>query len=128
MQIAAVGDNCVDIYTNKDWAFPGGGPVNFAAHVSRLGAKAAYIGVIGTDFQGDIIRDALLSEGVDITYLLREEGQTAVAYVHLDGTERTFIGSEHGVREILGKRVHQKEILGYLAGFDHLHNDVGWLN
>ena len=122
MRIAAVGDNCVDIYTNKGWAFPGGGSVNFAAHASRQGAAMSYVGVIGTDFWGDMLQNALHAEGIDTTYLIREDGPTAVAYVHLDGTERTFIGSEHGVREILEDKIKQKEILISLPVLIYSHD------
>jgi fructoselysine 6-kinase len=36
--------------------FPGGNAANFAVHTRRSGAHAAYIGVIGTDADGDLIR------------------------------------------------------------------------
>lgn len=44
MKIAAIGDNVIDRYLNKDVMYPGGNAVNVAAHASMLGAQAAYIG------------------------------------------------------------------------------------
>ncbi len=47
VKIAAIGDNVIDRYLNKDVMYPGGNAVNVAAHASMLGAQAAYIGEIG---------------------------------------------------------------------------------
>ena len=126
MKIAAIGDNCIDIYTNKGWMFPGGGPVNFAVHVRRLGAEAAYIGVIGNDHNGDIIEQALQKEGVDTAFLLRREGKTAVAFVELIGTERTFIGKDPGVREQLREvlRSDPGQFLEFIQSYDLVHTTL----
>ena len=59
MKIAGIGDNVIDRYMNMGVMFPGGNAVNVAAHASRLGAVAAYVGSIGADREGRIIRDAL---------------------------------------------------------------------
>ena len=126
MKIAAIGDNCIDIYTNKGWMFPGGGPVNFAVHVHRLGADAAYIGVIGNDHNGDIIAQALQKEGVNTTFLMRREGKTAVAFVELTGTERTFIGKDRGVREQLSEvlRSEPGRFLELIQSYDLVHTTL----
>ncbi|MFR5702099.1 MAG: hypothetical protein ACLUD0_09650 [Eubacterium ramulus] len=39
IKIAAVGDNCVDVYDQTGEAFPGGNPVNVAVYTVRLGGK-----------------------------------------------------------------------------------------
>lgn len=121
VQIAAIGDNCVDVYTNLGRSYPGGGPVNFAVQARRAGAQSAYIGVLGQDVHGDWIAGALAAEGVDLHFLARLPGPTAVAFVFLDGAERKFLGSDHGVRGLL--RV-TPEMAGYLAGFDLVHTTL----
>ncbi len=122
-RIVAIGDNCVDIYTNVGKTFPGGGCVNFAVHANRLGAETAYIGVIGTDAHGDWIAGALATEGVDTRWLMRAEGPTALARVELVGSERTFKGSERGVREQLPHRI-TPEVDSYIRRFDLLHTTL----
>lgn len=124
MRLAAIGDNCIDIYTNLGLGCPGGGPVNFAAQARRAGAETAYVGVIGQDTHGEWLKQALIAEGVDVEYLSQVPGPTAVAYVQLEGTERTFLGADRGVR--LQLRV-TPEIDAYLADFDLIHTTLDGL-
>ncbi len=118
MRVAAIGDNCIDVYTNLGQSFPGGGAVNFAVHAHRAGLASAYVGAIGDDEHGRLLKAALGAEGVDGAYLIEVPGPTAVAYVRLEQGERTFIGSDHGVR---GQLAISTAIDVYLAGFDLLH-------
>ena len=71
MKIAGIGDNVIDRYMNMGVMFPGGNAVNVAAHASRLGAVAAYVGSIGADREGRIIRDALTALNVDLSQCMR---------------------------------------------------------
>ena len=48
-RLAAVGDNCMDVYDRTGEAYPGGNPVNVAVYTLRLGGAASYTGVVGTD-------------------------------------------------------------------------------
>lgn len=121
MRIVAVGDNCVDIYANLGRTFPGGGPVNFAVQARRLGAEAAYIGVIGDDTHGAWIAEALNVEGVDTRYLIRLPGSTARAWVQLVDRDRTFLHSERGVRERL---LITPDINVFIAGADLVHTTL----
>lgn len=98
MRIVAVGDNCVDIYTNLGLTFPGGGGVNFAVQAAREGASAAYLGAVGPDFNGRLIQSAMAAEGVDISGMQVLDGPTAVAQIRLVDGDRTFLGSDPGIR------------------------------
>ncbi len=121
VRVVAIGDNCIDVYTNLRQGLPGGGAVNFAVHARRAGAAAAYAGVIGDDEYGDWMADALSMEDVDTRFLVRVPGPTALAFVRLVDGERTFIGSDHGVREQL---VVTPEMDRYLAAFDLIHTTL----
>lgn len=121
MQIATIGDNCIDVYTNFRQGFPGGGAVNFAVHARRAGAQTAYVGVIGDDTYGDWMADAMNVEDVETKYLQRVPGPTALAFVRLVNADRTFIGSDRGVREQL--RV-TPEMDAYLDEFDLIHTTL----
>ncbi len=121
MRFAAVGDNCLDIYTNFGMVYPGGGAVNFGVHAARLGAHTTYIGAVGSDDYGQYLLSCLECEGVDISYVQRLEGLTAVAIVELQGTERHFIGADRGIRERL---TITPKIDQYLQTFDLIHTTL----
>lgn len=101
MKLAAVGSNCIDFYTNVDGgkAFPGGGPVNMAVYTCRIGGAASYIGPVGNDSYGDIMRSAISEKGVDCSHLHIRPGKTAVSLVELIDGERIFGDYEEGVLE-----------------------------
>ena len=90
MRIAAVGDNCMDVYGSLGQAFPGGNPVNVAVYMKRLGEQAAYIGVVGDDPYGQLMRDSLSAKGIDISHLHTRPGKTAVTMVELVDGERVL--------------------------------------
>jgi fructoselysine 6-kinase len=120
-RIAAIGDNCVDVYTNLQQGYPGGGALNYAVHARRAGTEAAYIGVVGDDEYGHWIAEALAAEGVETKYLIHLLGGTALAFVRLVATERTFVGSDHGVREQLSIT---RDMDDYLSTFDLIHTTL----
>ena len=73
-------------------ADPGGAPANLAVAASRLGAKTAFIGKVGSDSFGTFLRGCLKENGVDVTGLAVDPVQhTTLAVVDLDSAgERTF--------------------------------------
>lgn len=117
MKLAAVGSNCVDYYFNMEngKAYPGGGPVNMAVYTARLGGEAAYIGPVGNDEYGRIMRDAIKEKGVDISHLYVKEGSTAVTQVELINGERVFGDYDEGV---LANYTLSEEDLTFICGFD----------
>jgi fructoselysine 6-kinase len=121
LRVVAIGDNVVDVYTDLGRGYPGGGAVNFAAHSARLGVPAGYVGVVGDDWRGRLVREALEAEHVDVTYLRMVRGPTAVAYVQLENGERTFVGADPGVRYQL--RV-DAPITTYLQGASLVHTTL----
>ena len=50
-------------------ANPGGAPANLAVAASRLGASAAFIGKVGADAFGKLLRQTLINNNVDVTGL-----------------------------------------------------------
>jgi fructoselysine 6-kinase len=120
-RIVAIGDNCVDVYPALGLVFPGGGAVNFAVHAARLGADAGYVGVVGDDRHGSLLRDALAAEGVDISFVRVVPGPTAVSYVRLEDGERSFDRADPGVRDQFQM---EPEIEQYLLAADHVHTTL----
>lgn len=96
-KIATVGDNCMDVYSALNQAFPGGNPVNVAVYFNRLGGNASYTGAIGNDQYGKILLEALMAKGVDTRYVKVLEGKTAVTQVTLVNGERELGDYDEGV-------------------------------
>ena len=73
-------------------ANPGGAPANVAVVASKLGAESAFIGCVGDDLYGGLLRKTLEENGVDTTGLqVTPKANTTLAIVMVDpGGERTF--------------------------------------
>lgn len=121
MKIAGIGDNVIDRYMNLGIMFPGGNAVNVAAHAALLGAEAAYIGSIGADAGGAILKEALLDAGVDLSGCIFEKDTTTKKCdVNVYDGERHYIGADEGSRW-----AHTTEITDadheFLKDFDVIH-------
>lgn len=70
----------------------GGAPANVAVALAKLGGKAAFVGMLGTDVFGDFLHASLENAGVDVRHVRRTgEANTALAFVSLDAHgERSF--------------------------------------
>ncbi|MGD8430816.1 MAG: carbohydrate kinase [Ectothiorhodospiraceae bacterium] len=104
LKVAAFGEALIDMIPDygdagpggaRPRAFipsPGGAPANIAVAVARLGGDARFLGKVGRDFFGNMIRDALNGYGVNTEHLLQtEEAPTALAFVaHDTDGERSF--------------------------------------
>jgi len=73
-------------------ANPGGAPANVAVAASRLGCSTAFVGCVGKDTFGNILRDTLVANNVDVSGLqTTDRSGTTLAVVTVDRTgERTF--------------------------------------
>jgi fructoselysine 6-kinase len=117
VKIAAMGDNVVDCYLARDEMYPGGNCLNVAVHARRFGAQSAYIGAIGNDRAGQLIRDALLAEGVDVTRLRRLDDATAYCLIGHRNADRIFLDFDLGVSMF----TPSQEDLEFLSSFDAVH-------
>jgi len=65
----------------------GGGPVPTAmVTLAKLGARVSFVGKIGKDPNGALVREELVKEGVDTSHLIIEpKAKTPVAYIWIDG-------------------------------------------
>ncbi len=117
MSIACVGDNVIDIYLGSGRGYPGGNAVNVAVAVRRSGMRSAYVGAVGEDGTGTILRKALASEGVATERLRVLPGTTAWCEVRLIDGDREFGDLDPGVSKI---KLTEPD-LDYLAGFTAVH-------
>ena len=120
-KIIGIGDNVVDRYLHLGTMFPGGNSVNVPVLARRLGASAAYIGVLGNDAAGELVKSSLISEGVDVSRVKIMEGPNGWADVNLVDGERVFIGSYGGVSKNISL---SDDDLSFTSGFDVIHSSV----
>lgn len=72
-------------------ANPGGTPANVAVAASRLGADAAFVGMVGSDGFGSYLAQVLKDNGVDTRGLRTAPEATTLAVVSVNGQgERSF--------------------------------------
>lgn len=73
-------------------ANPGGAPCNVLAMLAKLGHRTAFIGKVGKDYFGELLRSAIKEVGIDDSYLLTDrEVHTTLAMVHtLPDGDRDF--------------------------------------
>lgn len=79
---------------------PGGKGSNQAVAIARLGAQAAFAGIIGTDQLGEIATDLYAREGVDTTYLQRTgAASTGAGFIILNQAGENGIVIDMGANE-----------------------------
>ena len=73
-------------------ANPGGAPCNLLAMLQKLGRKTAFIGKVGDDMFGNMLRERAGSTGIDLSGLVADPViNTTLAFVHtLEGGDREF--------------------------------------
>ena len=100
MQITTIGEILIDMtQTGTDAngnavfaAIPGGAPANLAVAARKLGANTAFIGCVGNDPFGEILKKTLQHYGVDASALqISDSASTTLAIVTVDESgERSF--------------------------------------
>jgi fructoselysine 6-kinase len=126
MKIIGIGDNVVDVYQDRNEMFPGGNALNVAVIARQNGAEsAAFIGIVGTDTEGDHILDALGKNGVDHSLVRRAVGESGKAYVDLNEEgDRIFIKSNKGGIQAKLKLNLAPDDYEYIKLFDVVHTSI----
>lgn len=89
--VVALGELLIDFTLNGEStqgnpmfeANPGGAPCNVLSMLSKLGNRTSFIGKVGNDQFGRLLRDTIEDVGIDSNYLLVDkEIPTTLAFVH----------------------------------------------
>lgn len=98
--VVALGELLIDFMTDKTdeagyptmTAHPGGAPANFLAALSKYGMKTAFIGKVGDDYFGRLLKSTLEGYGIQTRGLIVDKDYfTTLAFVTLDESgERSF--------------------------------------
>ncbi|QBD76993.1 fructoselysine 6-kinase [Ktedonosporobacter rubrisoli] len=121
MKVVTVGDNCVDVYTSMQKAFPGGNAVNVAVYLQRFGLEAAYVGAVGSDAYGQLLIESLRERAVDVSHLHQLAGTTAVTSIELVNNDRLLGDYEEGV---LASFTLGAEDLSFIRQFAAVHAGI----
>jgi len=80
--------------------FPGGKGANQAVAAARLGASVRFVGRIGVD---ELVLRSLEREGVDVTGVVRDEGDSGVALILVDARGENVIAVAPGANGRLSR-------------------------
>ncbi|MCL2368023.1 MAG: carbohydrate kinase, partial [Oscillospiraceae bacterium] len=70
---------------------PGGAPANVLAACAALGMRTAFIGKVGADMHGRLLKETLAARGIDVSNLIEDPDTfTTLAFVKLTDAERSF--------------------------------------
>lgn len=124
--LIGVGDNVVDNYVDQNTFYPGGNALNVAVLAKRYGlSRAGYMGIIGSDREGEHIKSSLLKESVDVSRLRVALGESGKAYVSLNGAgDRVFGQSNKGGVQSQLKLNFSHPDLDYIGRFGLLHTSA----
>lgn len=90
--VTCIGEALVDMVMTRPgreeyFARPGGAPANCAAAVAQLGGEAAFVGKVGDDRFGRLVRKALDDTGVDCSRMVMDPSRsTSLAFAAIDET------------------------------------------
>ena len=100
LDVTALGELLIDFTGNGESgqgnplfeANPGGAPCNVLSMLTRLGKKTAFLGKVGNDMFGKLLKERVTKEGVDVTGLFfDEEIPTTLAFVQtFENGDRDF--------------------------------------
>ncbi len=121
LHIIGMGDNVVDINVTLGQRFPGGNSVNVAIFSQYLGYRSSFMGVVGNDEEGDLVRAALNDKNVDTRYIQTKEGETGKCRIELNNGDRTITDiNDLGVVRT-DPLILDEEILDYIRTADLVH-------
>ncbi len=81
----------------------GGKGLNQAVACARMGARTAFIGCVGNDSAGNMLRDLLISEGVDTSQLTTVDAPTGRAFITVETSGENTIVIVAGANAYVGK-------------------------
>ena len=130
--IAAIGELNVDIILNgiesepeigkekfcKDMTVTlGSSTAIFAANAAALGSKVCFVGLVGRDSFGDLVRTSLEAKGVDTKYVMQGEVPTGATICMSYGEDRANL-TYQGSMDVMGFDDIDKDVFNHVK---HIH-------
>ncbi|MBZ4668462.1 MAG: carbohydrate kinase [Defluviitaleaceae bacterium] len=99
MRVAAIGDNCIDVYPKLGRKYPTGNVVNTGVNLKKLGIPVSIISTTGSDDNGKWMYETLEKEKLNLSHFKITEGITAITYMDMNGLDRVHGEYVEGVLE-----------------------------
>lgn len=121
-KVTGVGFCCADVYEKLNKFYPTGNGVDWGVHLSRMGIPVSIVSVVGTDQYGIRMKEALQKEGIDVSHLRTEPGDTCKMMMELkNGTDRVHLQEIEGV---MANYSLTDEEIEFIKGQDYMHTDL----
>lgn len=114
-RIAAVGQACIDYYTEDSKKFPGGSSASLAVFLKSLGVDSSFIGYLTEDKDGEYLRKNLEDKGVDLSHSLIQKTPTVINRIKVLEGDRV---TEENKEDLLGEIEVSEEDLSFIAEHD----------
>ncbi len=124
MRFLAIGDIVCDKYVNKGVMYPGGTALNAAVYARMQGAQSAWLGVLGSDPEGQFLKEILKKKGIDWSRARLYEGVTTSSQVEIRDGERVFLGANGFQVRAAHPLILDDADLEYISGFDAVHTSL----
>ncbi len=122
MRLLAIGDNCIDSYSELGRRFPGGNALNVAVYSHRIqGIDSDYIGIMGDDEAGDFMVDQMRREGMRTDGVIRLHGESAVTTILIRNGDRVFANYVEGVQK---DAAFSKALIPMVRNYDLVHYSI----
>jgi fructokinase len=94
MGVVAIGELLVDFISEDGYTYranPGGAPCNYLTAIKKFGIEVGFIGKIGNDNLGHMLKEYINNIGIDTKWTVFGKQPTTLAFVTLDASgERDF--------------------------------------
>lgn len=120
MRVAAVGDNCVDVYYTLNRFYPTGNAVDFAINLKKLGQEVSLVSIKGNDVFGTAVERVLEEYGVDLTHFYDGERPSAAAQMNLVNGDRIH---ERFCGNVLEDFTLNEERMAFVKQFDIVYSE-----
>ena len=120
MRVAAVGDNCVDVYYTLNRFYPTGNAVDFAINLKKLGQDVSLVSIQGDDVFGVSVENVLKKYGGDLTHFYKGGRQTAAAQMNIINGDRIH---EKFDKNVLADFTLDRERLDFVKQFDLVYSE-----
>ena len=96
----------VPIVDIKDIKAVPGGAANTAVNLAQLGAQVDYISVVGCDHEAEMLKDALISHGLDISLIMCDEARRTITKQRVTAGSQLLVRFDTGTTSLSS---HERE-------------------
>lgn len=103
----------VPIVDVESMQFVPGGAANTAVNLARLGAQVEYLTVVGSDHEGELLKDSLIKNGVDVSLVLSDSRRRTMTKQRVSAGDHLLVRFDSGSTENITAD-HESELIKIL--------------